>query len=112
MNPLLRRLSLALVCLFVLGTAVHAASVLMALDLGDGRGGHVSSDGGCADCGVRQEAAMTCGDLCAAPFAAFACAATSGAVAGRLPQCSLAGALPRGRLGLPEPHPPKGSVSI
>lgn len=55
---------------------------------------------------------MTCGDLCAAPFAAFACAATSGAVAGRLPQCSLAGALPRGRLGMPEPHPPKGSVSI
>ena len=104
MRPFVRHLCLAIICLFVAGITLHGATVPVAVD-------HADMAGSCADCAMPQDAAMACGDLCQLPPAAFPRLATFAAIAGRLPQPSSAVELPEGRLGLPEPHPPKSSVT-
>lgn len=104
MGAITRYLCLAIICVFVAGATLHGAAVTMADD-------HAEMAGGCADCAMPQDAAMGCGDLCQLPPAAFPRPVAFAAIAGRLPQPSSEVELPNGRFGLPEPHPPKSSVT-
>lgn len=104
MGAFVRYVCLVLVCLFVAGTTLHDVAMPMAAD-------HADMAGGCADCAMPQDAALTCGDLCQVPPATLLGTTIFSTVAGRLPQRSAPGTLPEGRFGTPEPHPPKDSVT-
>jgi hypothetical protein len=100
-------------CLFIMGTMMHVAAVAMTAGVAGLPSGHVDSamDGGCPDCAMPQDAMMACADVCAGPLTAIPSEAALAGASGRLSPWPSGSALPRGRPGLPEPHPPKSPVT-